>query len=108
MAIETVRDKDRVGPIGALSTLSPIVSRAALRARLVAVKRLPGIGRPLLDLSFIHYARWMVIHTLPAPDGSGASWRLNWSQLLFEASFDGSEAEYLDAFADVLPLRLTR
>lgn len=100
--------RDRVGAIHALTTLSPIARLQPLRRRLRIVSKVPGIGRPLLDLSFIHFARWLVLEHLPGPDGSGAPWRLNWPQLLFEATFDGPEDEYLDTFADVLPLRLTR
>jgi len=68
----------------------------------------PGVGRPLLELSTIHYARWIVLSSLPHPDGSGRSWLLNWNYLLFNATYDGPKAEYLNTFTDLLPLRIAR
>jgi hypothetical protein len=56
----------------------------------------------------IHYARWAILASLPAPDGSGAPWALNWTYLLFDASYDGAEKAYLDSFTDTLPLRIER
>ena len=80
----------------------------ALRRRLVLVANWPGIGRPLLELSFIHFARWTLLTSLPAPDGSGEDYPLNWPYVLFQASYDGTEAEYLDTFTDVMPVRLVK
>ena len=100
---------DHVGDIRALSTLSPVRPErlAHLRRRLRVVSWAPGFGRPLLQLATIHYARWTVLSSLPAPDGSGRPWWLNWSYLLFEASYDGAEDQYLDTFSDIVPLRLS-
>ena len=80
----------------------------ALRRRLALVANWPGIGRPLLELSFIHFARWTLLTSLPAPDGSGDDYPLNWPYLLFQASYDGNEDEYLNTFTDVIPWRLVR
>ena len=80
--------------------------RVAAAAALVA--NWPGIGRPLLQLSFIHFARWTLITSLPAPDGSGDEYPLNWPYLLFQASYDGDEDEYLNTFTDVIPWRLIK
>jgi hypothetical protein len=79
-----------------------------LRWRLRFVANFPGSSRPLLELATVQYARWIVFSHLPAPDGSGRKWPLNWSYLLFDASYDGSKLQYVRAFADVLPLRLTK
>jgi hypothetical protein len=94
--------------IGALTTLSPVADLGALRRRLALVANWPGIGRPLLELSFIHFARWTLLTSLPAPDGSGDDYPLNWPYLLFQASYDGKEDEYLNTFTDVIPWRLVR
>jgi hypothetical protein len=105
----TVKDLpnlDEVAGIGALTTLSPVADLGALRRRLALVANWPGIGRPLLELSFIHFARWTLITSLPAPDGSGDDYPLNWPYLLFQASYDGKEEEYLNTFTDVIPWRL--
>jgi hypothetical protein len=59
-------------------------------------------------LSFIHYARWTLVEAVAEADGSGRPRRLNSSYLLFESNFNGGLGDYLDAFADVLPHRLSR
>jgi hypothetical protein len=79
---------------------------AALRRRLAFVAWTPGVGRPLLDIATIHFARWIVFGSLPDPRGTGRPWRLNWDYLLFAATYDGPQDAYLDTFADILPLRL--
>jgi hypothetical protein len=96
------------GSISRLTTLSPVRPErlAALRRRLAFVAWAPGVGRPLLDVATIHFARWIVFGSLPDPTGMGRPWRLNWQYLLFAATYDGPEDAYLDTFADVLPLRL--
>jgi hypothetical protein len=53
----------------------------------------------LRRLSFIHFARWVLIKDLP----DGASRRpLRPIYLYFESNFNGPFEEYIDAFADVL------
>jgi hypothetical protein len=47
--------------------------------------------RKLQALSFIHYARWVVV------DGD---------HLLFESNFNGTWDQYIDAFSEVVPLRM--
>jgi hypothetical protein len=94
--------------VNTLTTLSPIVPErlGELKHRLRVVRYVPGLGRPLLELGFIHYARWSIIDGLPS---AGGGWRgLRSKYLLFQSSFDGEEQDYLDAFADVLPARLAK
>jgi hypothetical protein len=102
--------RDRRGQPRSLTTLSPIRPErvAELRRRLRFVAYAPGVGRPLLELGTVQYAHWLIVSELPAPDGSGRPWRLNWRYLLFDATYDGSQEQYLRTFADVLPLRLTK
>ena len=94
----------------ALTTLSPIMPdrMVELTNRLRVVRYVPGLGRPLLQLGFIHYARWIVIDSLPSmADGGG--WRgLRWKYLLFESNYDGGQDDYLRTFADIVPLRLAK
>ena len=99
---------DSEAGIGALTTLSPVGRPQRAAAAPGARRELAGIGRPLLELSFIHFARWTLITSLPAPDGSGDEYPLNWPYLLFQASYDGQEDEYLNTFTDVIPWRLVR
>jgi hypothetical protein len=97
------------GSIARLATLSPILPKrlGALRRRLAFVAWAPGIGRPLLDVATIHYARWIVLESLPHPEGDDRRWPLNWSYLLFAATYDAPREVYLNTFADILPLRLS-
>jgi hypothetical protein len=62
-------------------------------------------GRALRRLSFIHFARWVLIRTLPQADGT--SRRLRPIYMYFESNFNGPFEEYIDAFSDVLtgPMR---
>jgi hypothetical protein len=87
--------------------MSPICpgARFALAA-LFWVARHPrgkqGKGK-LETLSFIHYARWAVINKFP---NGGEGERLKYSYLLFESNFNGTWDEYIDAFSEVVPVRM--
>jgi hypothetical protein len=78
-----------------------------LKRRLAFVRYMPGLARPLLELGFVHYARWAIVDALPAADGSGG-WRgLSSKHLLFQGTYDGSQRDYLDVFSEVIPARIT-
>ncbi len=63
-----------------------------------------GRSRELVDLSFIHSARWSIITSLPTPDGRRA--RSAYDYLLFESNFNGGFGPYIEAFADILGPRI--
>jgi hypothetical protein len=101
---------DQLGTTWALTTLSPILPARTreLTSRLRVVRYVPGMGRPLIQLAFIHYARWLILDGLP-PARGGGGWRgLRWQYLLFESNFDGIQEDYLQAFADIVPARLAK
>jgi hypothetical protein len=101
---------DHVGATTALTTLSPILPERMreLKNRLRVVRYTPGLGRPLVALGFVHYARWIILEWLPPP-GERGGWRgLRWKYLLFESNYDGTEPDYLRTFADILPARLAK
>jgi hypothetical protein len=54
----------------------------------------------LQTLSFIHYARWVIIKEFPGGE------RLNYPYLMFESNFNGSWDQYIDAFSEVVPARM--
>ena len=56
--------------------------------------------KKLQQLSFIHFARWIVIRRFP--DGE----RLNYTYLFFESNFNGLWDQYIDAFSEVVPDRM--
>src|SRR4029079_3501913 len=55
-------------------------------------------------LSFIHSARWALVTELPG--GKGKDARLPATYLLFDTNFNGDFGTYIDAFCDVVALRL--
>ncbi len=59
--------------------------------------------KKLQQLSFIHFARWIVIRRFP--DG-GSGERLNHTYLFFESNFNGLWDQYIDAFSEVVPDRM--
>ena len=62
----------------------------------------------LRKLSFIHFARWTVIHPeqFPRFPRQSTPERLKYSYLLFESNFNGSWNEYIDSFHSVLSFKL--
>ena len=59
--------------------------------------------KKLQQLSFIHFARWIVIRRFP--DGGGGE-KLNYTYLFFESNFNGLWDQYIDAFSEVVPDRM--
>jgi hypothetical protein len=57
----------------------------------------------LQTLSFIHYARWALI--VRFPDGDGGE-RLSHPYLFFESNFNGTWDQYIDAFSEVVAIRM--
>src|SRR5207244_1792156 len=70
------------------------------------VIRHTGLTLPLLrKLSFIDYARWAVVKDFPRvgePQGKDPGRR---HHMMFESNFNGTWDQYIDAFAQVMPLR---
>jgi hypothetical protein len=56
--------------------------------------------KKLQMLSFIHYARWVVVKRFPPEE------KLNYPYLMFESNFNGSWDQYIDAFSEVVPERM--
>ena len=56
--------------------------------------------RKLQMLSFIHYARWVIVKEFPVGE------KLHYPYLLFESNFNGSWDQYIDAFSEVVPTRM--
>ena len=57
----------------------------------------------LLGLSFIHFARWILIRRDQWPDFDQPKERLNNDYMLFCSNFNGTWDQYIDAFSDGLP-----
>jgi hypothetical protein len=90
-----------------LTVLSPIPWWWELWIRLTwPLARIGNVvKRPLLRLSFIHFARWALIGRWPA-DRQTPRDRAAPRSLLFLTSFDGSNIQYIEAFVRVVPARI--
>jgi hypothetical protein len=58
----------------------------------------------LVNLSFIHFARWVIIsrHSFPRVTGAQPAEDLQYDYLLFFSNFNGTWNQYIDAFSAVL------
>lgn len=61
---------------------------------------LPFLLAKLRKLSFIHFARWVIVDSLRSED-------LRHTHQFFESNFNGTWSQYIDAFAYVLPVELS-
>ncbi len=62
-------------------------------------------GERLKKLSFIHFARWVIIKGdgFPFLGGDQEPEDLHYDYLLFCSNFNGTWDQYIDAFSDILP-----
>ncbi len=67
--------------------------------------RIGIIQKNLVELSFIHFARWVIIprHAFPRLAESQPREHLHYDYLLFESNFNGAWEKYIDAFSQVVP-----
>ncbi|MGI8595037.1 MAG: hypothetical protein ACR2ML_11850 [Solirubrobacteraceae bacterium] len=93
------------GKATAITVLTPMRPRGRFVLAVVfwVGRHLTATLKKLQQLSFIHYARWAVIERFP--DGGGGE-RPHRSYLLFESNFNGTWDQYIDAFSEVVPLRM--
>jgi hypothetical protein len=67
--------------------------------------KISQIQTDLTNLSFIHFARWVIIkrNEFPRLAADQPTEKLNYDYLLFESNFNGDWEKYIDAFSDVIP-----
>jgi len=110
---------DVYGRASALTVLSPLRPWGELwlrplfwllRAEFTLYRRFgwsPSLT-PLLNLGFIHFGHW---HLIPAKffakTGNRQSTGVRHTYLLFESNFDGTFDQYIGAFSEILPQRLS-
>lgn len=68
--------------------------------------RLAAVKRPLVRLSFIHFAHWSLVDRMPAGGRGARSRRLPHPYLLFQSNFNDDLGAYIDAFSLVVPWRM--
>lgn len=90
-----VEPRSTAGRTTVLTTLSPLPRRWCWLVRLgLWLRSRRGPDARMRELSFIHYAHWVLIDRFPL-----AQRRTRYSYLLFQSSFNGSWGSYLDTFA---------
>ena len=98
------------GKLYAMNAITPMRPWKTLivRVLLFVLGAWKSSQKPLVDLSFIEFARWVVIprHRFPFMDRGQQKEDLTYDYLLFFSNFNGTWNQYIDAFADVLSDRL--
>jgi hypothetical protein len=95
------------GKATAITVLTPVRRGGTILLWIVfwAGRNLTFTLKKLQILSFIHYARWTVIKRFP--DGeNGDGQQLDHPYLFFESNFNGTWDQYIDAFSEVVALRM--
>jgi hypothetical protein len=65
-------------------------------------RRIPPLTGTLRKLSFIHFARWSLVRTLPYNGPPQRPGPLRYPHMYFESNFNGGWEEYIDAFSHIL------
>lgn len=93
------------GKATAITVLTPLRREGPLVLELVfwAGRNIKETLKKLETLSFIHYARWALIERFPNQAGGE---RLHHTYLFFESNFNGTWDQYIDAFSEVVALRM--
>lgn len=73
----------------------------------ITVRAIPSLMNGLRGLSFIHFARWVVVRADQWPDfGQPRPRRMQFNYTLFCSNFNGTWDQYIDAFSDGIPVML--
>jgi len=65
-------------------------------------KRRPPLTKTLVELSFIHFARWSIVKKIPYNGAPQPKQKLRYAHMYFESNFNGGWEEYIDAFSHIL------
>jgi hypothetical protein len=76
--------------------------RAFLPVLFAVTKRRPALTKTLVDLSFIHFARWSIVSQIPYNGAPQPKQKLHYPHMYFESNFNGGWEEYIDAFSHIL------
>ena len=76
--------------------------RAFLPILFAVTKRRPQLTKTLVDLSFIHFARWSLVSKIPYNGAPQPKQKLHYTHMYFESNFNGGWEEYIDAFSHIL------
>src|SRR5438128_11837543 len=94
------------GKAYAMNTISPMKPWKTwlLRGLFLLIRLFPRLNRGLPQLSFIHFARWVIVprHAFPRLSKRQPKNDLRYDYLLFFSNFNGTWNQYIDAFSAVL------
>jgi hypothetical protein len=93
-----------VALIAAFAIVGAVVG-SVYQPRWTVLGKISQIQTNLTNLSFIHFARWVIIkrNEFPRLAADQPREKLNYDYLLFESNFNGDWEKYIDAFSDVIP-----
>lgn len=94
------------GKVYAMNAITPMRPWKTwiLRVTFFVLDHVKPLQKDLIDLSFIEFARWVVVPRagLPYLGGSQKQENLEYDYLLFFSNFNGTWNQYIDAFSAVL------
>ncbi|MDX2380278.1 MAG: hypothetical protein QNM02_11040 [Acidimicrobiia bacterium] len=74
------------------------------RVLFVGARHLPFVTAPMRRQQFIHFCNWVILTSLPSPDGGRT--RPKRPVLFFVSNYDGDVVRYMDTFARIIPWRM--
>jgi hypothetical protein len=94
------------GKVYAMNAITPMKpwKTWVLRLILWVLWHVKPLQQDLINLSFIEFARWVVVPRRGFPDGGNAQLKedMQYDYLLFFSNFNGTWNQYIDAFSAVL------
>jgi hypothetical protein len=96
---------DRDGQATAVSIVVRIRSFGTTwyRVLFVVARHCSFVTAPMRKQQFIHFCNWVILTSLPSPDGG--EMRPRRSVLFFVSNYDGDVVRYMDTFARIIPWR---
>jgi hypothetical protein len=94
------------GKVYAMNVITPMRPWKTPFLRLIffILGHVKALQQDLINLSFIEFARWVIIprHSFPRPGEQNPREDLQYDYLLFFSNFNGTWNQYIDAFSAVL------
>jgi hypothetical protein len=96
------------GKAYAMNVITPMPRYLTWVQRLIFMiaRAFPATLAGLLNLSLIHFARWVIIKRDQWPAGERGRPVIDYDYMLFCSNFNGTWDQYIDAFSDGLPTGL--
>lgn len=98
------------GKVYAMNAITPMKPWKSIIVKgfFLLLRLVPPLQQDLINLSFIEFARWVVIPSgrFPYLGPGQIQDKMRYDYLLFFSNFNGTWNQYIDAFADVLGSKL--